>query len=154
MSAHDVWMFNINQLLPSVGREGFRNVNMALLTEGGTASQRVYKHGPPDGGSKQPIHRLPSSDVLVTRPTINYTRSGQSQPTEGRGDQPQHHGHSATDYSVAGAGTTFGDGQKSQSTATCAQFGKAVCRTVSSACRKRRTRQNSLGDMPTSRANN
>ena len=55
MSAHDVWMFNINQLLPSVGREGFRNVNMALLTEGGTASQRVYKHGPPDGGSKQPI---------------------------------------------------------------------------------------------------
>ena len=28
----------------------FRNVNMALLTEGGPASQRVYKHGPPDGG--------------------------------------------------------------------------------------------------------
>src|SRR6266540_3935222 len=37
--------------------------------------------------------------------------AGQSQPTEGHGDQPQHQGRGATDYSVAGAGTTFGDGQ-------------------------------------------
>ena len=37
--------------------------------------------------------------------------SGQSQPTEGHGDQPQHQGPGATDYSVAGAGTTVGDGQ-------------------------------------------
>ena len=55
VSPRCVWMLNINQLLPGVGREGFRNVNMALMTEGGTASQRVYKHNPPDGGSKQPI---------------------------------------------------------------------------------------------------
>ena len=39
------------------------------------------------------------------------TGSGQSQPTEGHGDQPQHQGHSGADYSVAGAGTTFSDGQ-------------------------------------------
>jgi hypothetical protein len=38
-------------------------------------------------------------------------RAGQSQPTEGHGDQPQHEGRGATDYSVASAGTTFGNGQ-------------------------------------------
>ena len=37
--------------------------------------------------------------------------SGQSQPTEGHGDQPQHQGPGATDYSVAAAGTTVGGGQ-------------------------------------------
>ena len=34
-----------------------------------------------------------------------------SQPAEDSGDQPQHQGRGATDYSVAGAGTTVGDGQ-------------------------------------------
>src|SRR5258706_5079093 len=37
--------------------------------------------------------------------------AGQSQPTEGHADQPQHQGRGTTDYSVAGAGTPFGDGQ-------------------------------------------
>jgi hypothetical protein len=37
--------------------------------------------------------------------------AGQSQPTEGQGDQPQHQRPGATDYSVAGAGTTVGDAQ-------------------------------------------
>src|SRR5437879_12042806 len=37
--------------------------------------------------------------------------SGQSQPTEGHGKQPQHQVRRATDYSDAGAGTTCGDGQ-------------------------------------------
>jgi hypothetical protein len=37
--------------------------------------------------------------------------SGQSEPTEGNGDQPQHQGDSATDYSVAGTEITFGAGQ-------------------------------------------
>jgi len=32
-------MLNINRLLPGVGRECFRNFNMALLSEGGTTSQ-------------------------------------------------------------------------------------------------------------------
>src|SRR5262249_32498503 len=36
--------------------------------------------------------------------------AGQSQPTENHGDQPQHQGRGATDYSVAAAGTTLGDG--------------------------------------------
>jgi len=35
----------------------------------------------------------------------------QSQPAEDRGDQPQHQARGATDYSVAAAGTTGGDGQ-------------------------------------------
>jgi hypothetical protein len=39
------------------------------------------------------------------------TGSGQSQPAEDRGHQPQHQRHGATDYSVAAAGTTVGDGQ-------------------------------------------
>jgi hypothetical protein len=37
--------------------------------------------------------------------------SGQSQPTEGHGDQPQDQRPSASDHSVAGAGTTVGDSQ-------------------------------------------
>jgi hypothetical protein len=36
---------------------------MALLTEGGSASERVYKHGPPDGGPTT-NHGLPPNDVL------------------------------------------------------------------------------------------
>jgi len=32
-------------------------------------------------------------------------QAGQSQSTQGHGDQPEHQGYSATDYSVAGAGT-------------------------------------------------
>jgi hypothetical protein len=35
--------------------------NMALLTEGGSVSHRVYKHGPPDGG------RLYRSTTFVKR---------------------------------------------------------------------------------------
>jgi len=34
-----------------------------------------------------------------------YFQAGQSQSTQGHGDQPEHQGYSATDYSVAGAGT-------------------------------------------------
>src|SRR2546428_509257 len=45
---------------------------MALLTEGESVSQRIYKHSPPDGGH----HHQSStcvSDVLATRPTSNAT---------------------------------------------------------------------------------
>jgi hypothetical protein len=38
-----------------------------------------------------------------------------SQPAENHVDQPQHHGRGATDYSVATAGTTVGDGQNQPS---------------------------------------
>jgi hypothetical protein len=31
-------------------RDVDRNINMALLAEGGNARYAVYKHGPPDGG--------------------------------------------------------------------------------------------------------
>ena len=34
VSPRCVWILNINQLLPGVGREGFRKVNMALLNGG------------------------------------------------------------------------------------------------------------------------
>lgn len=44
------------------------------------------------------------------RPLRDAT-AGQSQPAEDRGDQPQHQARGATDYSVAAAGTTVGDGQ-------------------------------------------
>src|SRR5262245_41126477 len=46
--------------------------------------------------------------VELTCPTAG---AGQRQPTEDHGNQPQHQGRGATDYSVAGAGTTVGDGQ-------------------------------------------
>ncbi|SRR6266404_4343381 len=48
-----------------------------------------------------------STDTTLVR----HPGSGQSQPTEANGDQPQHQGHGSTDYSVAGAGTTCRGGQ-------------------------------------------
>jgi hypothetical protein len=41
----------------------------------------------------------------------NAEGSGKSQPSEGKSDQAQHQGAGATDYSIAAAGTTVGDGQ-------------------------------------------
>lgn len=45
------------------------NINMALLTEGGSALQQVYKHSPPDRGPTT-NQRLPSSDVLPRVPLL------------------------------------------------------------------------------------
>jgi hypothetical protein len=54
MSARGVRSERSDNFGLTCGREPFANgINMALLTEGGSASQRIYKHGPPDGGPNQ-----------------------------------------------------------------------------------------------------
>jgi hypothetical protein len=44
---------NIKIAVRCAARALCNGVNMALLTEGGSASQRIYKHGPPDGGRER-----------------------------------------------------------------------------------------------------
>jgi len=49
--------------------------------------------------------------VLIALDAAGAASAGQGEPTEWQGDNPQHHGPGATHYSVAGTGTTVGDGQ-------------------------------------------
>src|SRR6266545_5548575 len=69
--------------------------------------KRLRRVGQRDQSAIRSVRRV--AEPLAGSP--GAAGSGQSQPTEGHGDQPQHQGHGATDYSAAGAGTTFGDGQ-------------------------------------------
>ena len=50
MSVFEEWTRNIKIAVRCAARAFRTGVNMALLTEGWSALQRVYKHGPPDGG--------------------------------------------------------------------------------------------------------
>lgn len=67
-------------------------VNMALLTEGGSASQRVYKHGPPNGGRPPIIDlrqaiRLSRVPLLITPVERSIARFADSYELECSPDQ-------------------------------------------------------------------
>jgi len=87
-----------------------------ILLNAGVERMRISSMGGSENVIYQPaISALEKTDLFMPRwgrdVGAGAAGAGQSQPTQGQGDHPQHQRPGATDYSVAAAGTTIGEGQ-------------------------------------------
>jgi hypothetical protein len=73
MSVFEAWTRKIKIAVRCAARALRNGVNMALLTEDGSALQRSINMALLTEG-RTTNHRLTSSDVPVTRPALNHTQ--------------------------------------------------------------------------------